>query len=66
MPRSEDPTDLGSPFSPAGAEQVAPIDEDIACIIYTSGSSGKPKGVMYSHRFVAHGVWCWSPRPASA
>jgi long-chain acyl-CoA synthetase len=27
---------------------------DIACIIYTSGTSGKPKGVMLDHRAILH------------
>ncbi|MHC5011758.1 MAG: class I adenylate-forming enzyme family protein [Planctomycetota bacterium] len=29
------------------------IDQDLACLIYTSGSSGVPKGVMSSHANVA-------------
>ncbi|WP_343562122.1 AMP-dependent synthetase/ligase [Kiloniella sp. b19] len=28
--------------------------EDIACIIYTSGTGGTPKGVMLSHRAILH------------
>ncbi|MEM9110989.1 MAG: AMP-binding protein [Planctomycetota bacterium] len=29
---------------------AAPRDEDLAVLLYTSGTSGKPKGVMLSHR----------------
>jgi amino acid adenylation domain-containing protein len=29
---------------------AAPAPDDIACVIYTSGSSGAPKGVFQSHR----------------
>jgi len=31
-------------------------DQDTACIIYTSGTGGKPKGVMQSHRNLFHNV----------
>jgi long-chain acyl-CoA synthetase len=31
-------------------------DEDTACIIYTSGTGGQPKGVMLSHRTQFHNV----------
>ena len=30
--------------------------DDTACIIYTSGTGGKPKGVMLSHRSLLHNV----------
>ena len=30
--------------------------DDTACIIYTSGTGGKPKGVMLSHRAILHNV----------
>lgn len=34
----------------AGAAPPPRIDHDLACIIYTSGTSGEPKGVMLTHR----------------
>ncbi len=34
------------------ADEIAP--EDIACIIYTSGTGGAPKGVMLQHEAILH------------
>ena len=34
---------------PANRPSTGTIDQDLACLIYTSGSSGEPKGVMCSH-----------------
>ncbi len=33
-----------------------PEPDDLACIIYTSGTSGSPKGVMLSHRNLCHNM----------
>ena len=38
-------------------ERMAPVTrEDIACIIYTSGTSGSPRGVMLHHGAILHNV----------
>lgn len=34
-----------------------PQPDDLACIIYTSGTSGKAKGVMLSHRNLCHNIF---------
>ena len=48
----------------AGAERPGP--EDTCCLLYTSGTTGKPKGVMVPHRMVAwngyNTAMCWQLR----
>ena len=39
-----------------GAAAVVPTDSDLAAIVYTSGTTGKPKGVMLTHGNVVSNV----------
>jgi len=32
----------------------------LAMLMYTSGTSGVPKGIIYDHRHLLHGTWFWA------
>jgi fatty-acyl-CoA synthase len=57
---------LTSKISTAGFESNHCDPEDLYCLLYTSGTTGKPKGVMIPHRMVAWNGYntaiCWQLR----
>ena len=53
--RPADPVwaDLKAAADPSGFRRADRDPEDLHCLLYTSGTTGKPKGVMIPHRMVA-------------
>ncbi|MEV7376932.1 amino acid adenylation domain-containing protein [Streptomyces lydicus] len=47
---------------PARPPYVPVTPEDLAYVVYTSGTTGRPKGVMVEHRHVHHMVHAWDRR----
>jgi amino acid adenylation domain-containing protein/non-ribosomal peptide synthase protein (TIGR01720 family) len=47
---------------PSEPPQTGVTPEDLAYVVYTSGTTGRPKGVMVEHRQVHHMVRAWDAR----
>jgi len=53
-------------LDPAAWTPERPAPEDLLCLFYTSGTTGRPKGVMTPHRMIAWNAYntavCWQLR----
>lgn len=50
----EDLLEQGEEKEPAGANKIN--ENDVFSIFYTTGTTGKPKGIRYKHRTILHGA----------
>ena len=68
VPWKGEPTAMSFELSSGGSAPVlqtpavatVPKTSEVAMLIYTSGTSGAPKGIIYDHRHLLHGAWFWA------